>query len=136
MRIATLLAGLAALAVAGTATASPATSPATTPASSRYADTCFGLGSSVHYQPVDENTILVRDGLRVFRVGVNQCHNLRSIQPVIVNVLRGTSRICTPLDLQLTILDGPYGFPEPCIAQSITRLTDAEIAAIPKRDRP
>ena len=117
-----------------------ATAAAAQPLSDRQrsTDTCFRTGSNVIYRPVDENTINVRDGSAYYRIGVNHCHNLVGIQPVIVNVLRGTDRVCGPLDPQLTVYDGlgPGSFGEPCIAESVVRLTPDEVAAIPKKFKP
>lgn len=116
-----------------------ATTAAAQPLSDRERkNTCFGPGSNVVYRPADENTIYVRDGSSFFRISVDHCTNLTSIDPVIVNVLHGSDRVCGPLDLQLTIYDGPGpgGFPQPCIAQSIVRMSPDEVAAIPKKFKP
>ena len=129
-----------ALAGLALATAAAAQTPADRARSDRARSTnqCFNTGSNVIYRPADENTIYVRDGSAYFRVTVNQCHNLVGIQPVIVNVLHGTTRVCGPLDLQLTVYDGPGlgSIPEPCIAQSVVRLTPEEVAAFPKKFKP
>jgi hypothetical protein len=48
---------------------------------------------------------------------------------------RGSSSICSPLDLDLSVSDG-HGFHSPLIARSLTKLTPEEVAAIPRKDRP
>ncbi len=50
-------------------------------------------------------------------------------------MVRGSDRICTPIDLDLRVSDG-FGMAMPIRAKTITKLTPEEIAAIPKKDRP
>jgi hypothetical protein len=49
--------------------------------------------------------------------------------------LRGSSSICTPLDLQLELTDG-QSFRQGLIASAITKLSPEEAAAIPQKYRP
>jgi len=53
----------------------------------------------------------------------------------LVNQVRGSPWICTPLDLDLTLSDR-NGYRQPLIARSLRRLTPEEIAAIPRKDLP
>ena len=53
----------------------------------------------------------------------------------LVNRVRGSSWICSPLDLDLTLADDA-GMRQPLIVRSLRKLTPAEIAAIPKKDLP
>jgi hypothetical protein len=53
----------------------------------------------------------------------------------LVNQVRGSSWICSPLDLDLTLSDD-VGMRLPLIARSMKKLTPAEVAAIPKKYRP
>jgi hypothetical protein len=53
----------------------------------------------------------------------------------LVNRLRGSNWICGPLDLDLEVADHS-GFRQPVIARAMRKLTPAEVAAIPKKDRP
>ena len=48
---------------------------------------------------------------------------------------RGSDTVCDALDLDLSVSDG-HGFREFLIATSITKLTPAEVAAIPLKFRP
>jgi hypothetical protein len=54
----------------------------------------------------------------------------------LINKVRGSDWICSPLDLDLQVADSHGGFREPLIVKSITRLTPEQVAAIPKRDLP
>ncbi len=51
----------------------------------------------------------------------------------IVSVVRGSDRVCAPIDLDLRVSDG-FGIGIPIRAKTITKLTPEEIAAIPKKD--
>jgi hypothetical protein len=53
----------------------------------------------------------------------------------LVNRVRGSDWICSPLDLQLEVSD-VSGFREPLIVKSITHLTPDEVMAIPPKFRP
>jgi len=51
--------------------------------------------------------------------------------------VRGSDWICSPLDLQLWVVEnGRGGFREPVFVKSITRLTPDEVRAIPPKYRP
>ncbi len=53
----------------------------------------------------------------------------------LVSEVRGSSSICTALDLQLSVSDSG-GFREPLFPAKLTKLTPDEVAAIPKKFRP
>ncbi len=53
----------------------------------------------------------------------------------LVSIVRGSSSICSPLDLDLKVSDNS-GFATPLIARTLTKLTPEEVAAIPKKYRP
>jgi hypothetical protein len=54
----------------------------------------------------------------------------------LVSIARGGDTICDALDLNLSVSSGRNGFRETLIATSITKLTAAEVAAVPPRLRP
>lgn len=53
----------------------------------------------------------------------------------LINTVRGSSTICSAIDLDLAVSDGA-GFTQPLIVKSIRKLTPEEVAALPKKDRP
>jgi hypothetical protein len=53
----------------------------------------------------------------------------------LVNQVRGSNWICSPLDLDLTLSDR-NGYRQPLIARSLRKLTPEEVAAIPRKDLP
>ncbi len=53
----------------------------------------------------------------------------------LISEVRGSSSICTALDLQLSVSD-TGGFRAPLFPAKLTKLTPEEVAAIPKKFRP
>ena len=51
----------------------------------------------------------------------------------VLNV-RGSDMVCSPVDVDLSA--GPPGFKTPCIVDRLTQLTPAEVAALPKKEKP
>jgi hypothetical protein len=62
-------------------------------------------------------------------------HVRRDADRFLINRVRGSNWICSPLDLDLTLSDH-HGFQEPLIARALRKLTPEEVAAIPKKDLP
>jgi hypothetical protein len=48
--------------------------------------------------------------------------------------VNGPDTICAPIDLDLSA--GPPGFKTPCIVDKLTQMSPAEVAALPKKDKP
>lgn len=72
----------------------------------------------------------------VYRVDLSAgSSQLQSPNVHLVSVNRGSSSICSAIDLDLKVADS-MGFAEPLIAKTLTKLTPEEIAAIPKKFRP
>jgi hypothetical protein len=53
----------------------------------------------------------------------------------LVNLMRGSNSVCTPLDLDLSVSDSS-GFPEHLFIKALTKLTPDQVAAIPRKDLP
>ena len=80
-----------------------------------------------------------------FRANVNryyklelarECSTLKSINPHLVLTNRTGGMICSALDLDVKVSQSPGGIVEPCIAKSLSELTPAQIAALPKDAKP
>lgn len=97
---------------------------------------CFNSTNWRGWSPAPEGDALYlrMDGGDVFLVEVNG-RVRRHAGEFLVNQVRGSSWICSPLDLQLTISDD-NGFSRPVIATGLRKLTPEEVAAIPPEDRP
>ena len=87
----------------------------------------------------DSRSMYIRVGLKSFyRVDfTGMCPRLQSPGAHLVTRVRGSSWICSPLDLDIKVSDGPPGdIATPCIAKTITPLSAEEAAALPKKLRP
>lgn len=62
-------------------------------------------------------------------------YQLKSPGSFLINEVRGSNRVCSAIDLDLSVADDA-GFKTRLIPQSIRRLSPQEIAAIPKKDLP
>lgn len=73
----------------------------------------------------------------VYRVDLLPAGKLSLERPgkYLVSTQRGSSRVCSPVDLDLKLGD-LSGFSTPLFPQAITRLTREQVAALPRKDRP
>jgi hypothetical protein len=87
--------------------------------------------------PGDGDTLYLRVGMHdIYRVELTPgTHVRKDGDRFLVNRVRGSDWICSPLDLNLTLSDH-LGFREPLIARSLRKLTPEEIAMIPRKDLP
>lgn len=129
-------AGLMALATAGLL-ASTAHAQTGAPAPAKPARACFSLSDWHGWSSPRRDVLYMKVRNKdVYRLDLTGGSNqLGSAGTHIVSVVRGSDRICHPLDLDLRVSDG-FGFAMPIRAKTITKLTPEEIAAIPKKDRP
>jgi hypothetical protein len=54
----------------------------------------------------------------------------------LVNVVRGSNYICSPLDLDLSVVENNGGPRDFLFVKAITKLTPDEVAVIPRKDLP
>lgn len=135
---------LAALTVAGAlsgaagpagqaATSVPGVDTATTAAST---NTCFSR-RDVRNHTVGGPKTLYLDvaGRDVYRIEMsNSClASAVSSDPLIFNNQTASQSVCKPLDLDITV---SAAGPSRCIVSSISKLSPAEVAALPKKMRP
>ncbi len=99
---------------------------------------CFLSSQWQGWKAPDENTIYLRINVRdIYRVDLSAGSTLLKWPDTrLDSVEHGSSYICSPLDLQLTVAENGGGAREPIIAKAITKLTPEQIAAIPKKDLP
>jgi hypothetical protein len=83
------------------------------------------------------DALLLRINLHdIYRVDLTPgSHARRNPGEFLVNRVRGSSWICSSLDLDLTISDD-LGFRRPLIATGLRKLTPQEVAAIPRKELP
>ena len=96
---------------------------------------CFNVNSISNYAAVDRKTVNLRVGVsdyyQVTMLGV--CPDINWAQKVAFQATAGT-QVCDGLDLTVHV-PGPTG-PQECAADTIRKLTDDEVAALPKRQKP
>ncbi|MDP3658515.1 hypothetical protein [Phenylobacterium sp.] len=87
--------------------------------------------------PGDSDFLLLRvSGRDIWRVDLTPgVHVNKSPNRFLVNEMRGSTWICSAIDLDLTLSDRD-GFRQPLIAKSLRKLTPEEIAVVPPRDLP
>ena len=99
-------------------------------------DTCFKR-RDVHNHTVGGPKTLYLDvsGSGVYRVEMsNSCLSAAtSSDPLIFNNQTGGQSVCKPMDLDITV---SAAGPSKCIVSSISKLSPAEVAALPKKMRP
>ncbi len=116
---------------ASAATSSPATKPAQ--------NSCFRATDWQGWHATDDKTLYLRVNVGdIYRVDLNSpSPMLLAGDSHLVNVEHGSSYICSPIDLQLSVAqNGPGSFREFLFVKSITKLTPEQVAALPKKDRP
>lgn len=124
------LAGLAASTLGLAAVAADLAAPA--------AQQCFRSSDWRGWKATPDSTsIYIRVGVRqLFRLDLSgACPALQAPGAHLVTKLRGSSMICSALDLDLSVSDD-HGFATPCIVRNITPLSDSEAAALPKNLQP
>jgi hypothetical protein len=116
----------------------PALSDVPPPPPEKKGPQCFFVRSFENWKAPDNKTIYIRVDLhRYFRLDLaGTCGSLRSPGAYLVTKFRGSDVVCSALDWNISVVDGPHGIPQACIVKTMTELTPAEAAAIPKGSRP
>ncbi len=99
---------------------------------------CFFVNQFQNWRAPDARTIYVRVNIdRYYRLDLSrECPALRYPGAHLIMNVRGPSTICSAVDWDLKVNMGKRGISEPCIVRTMTPLTPAEAAAIPKRFKP
>ena len=121
-----------ALTALGTASALAFALPALAAASSAVPD-CFLTRDVRNHTVADDHTMYIDVGGRaVYRVDMNNncLAAATSSDPYVLRDHAGTGRICHKLDFDVAVQGNR------CIVDSVTRLTPAEVAALPRKVRP
>ncbi len=126
-----MLAGLTLTGLAGSA----ATAKSGADPKSLASNQCFRMHDVRGSVQVNESRLnILTDDHRYIRVDtVGRCFSPPYIDPYIVQV-HGSDMVCSPIDLDLSA--GPAGFQTPCIVDRISQMSPAEVAALPRKDKP
>lgn len=99
---------------------------------------CFLSSNWEAWKSPDPSTVYLRVTMnRVFRLELSRpAYDLNDPSAHLVSEIRGSSWICSPLDLQPLYLSDNHGMREPLFVKSMTELTPEEVKAIPAKYRP
>ncbi|HEY2707419.1 MAG TPA: hypothetical protein VGI95_05140 [Caulobacteraceae bacterium] len=94
---------------------------------------CITMGHIQNTKMASPRVLLVRaDGGHTFRIGfASDCNSAASFG-VVMHPFDNSGQVCQPLALDISVRDTG----ERCIANSLSRLSDEEVAALPPRLRP
>jgi hypothetical protein len=100
------------------------------------ANQCFRPDEINGFNAPDDHTVYIRVGVNDFYKLdlMGDCIDLTFRQSLGIQRTPGMGWICSPLDA--TIVYRETGMPERCPVTGIHKLSAAEVAALPKRDRP
>lgn len=88
------------------------------------------------YVGVDDRTIVVRSLGRAWKLTTTPSSFITDPSAVFVNVVRGPSSLCSPLDFQLSVATPPgLAFRTPLIVQDFRPIPLAEAKALTERRR-
>lgn len=96
---------------------------------------CFHASNVNGFRASDDRTVYLRVGVRdVYRLDLmSPCADVNWSERIGI-VHRGSPWICSGLDAEI-VAPSPIG-PHACPVQTLRKLTPAELAALPKKDRP
>jgi hypothetical protein len=110
------------------------------PALAQPAQACFYITQWNGWKAPDDHTLYLNiSNGKIVRLDLaGSCPEIRDPDARLINDDRGGSgQLCSPLDWDLRVSDGPPGgIATPCIVKGMTLLTPDEAAAIPKNMRP
>lgn len=114
------------------------TAPALAQEAPKQRPQCFSVESFENWRAQDTKTIYIRADLnRYFRVEfVQECQALAWPDARLIMNVRGSHLICSPVDLDLRVSEGVHDIAMPCIVKSLTALSPADVAALPKTFKP
>lgn len=98
---------------------------------------CFTMAQMGNWRS-DGKTIYFRAGVnRYYKLELaRECSTLKGIDPRLLITSRTGGTVCTALDLDVKAGESPGGIVEPCFPRTLSELTPAEAAALPKDVKP
>lgn len=99
---------------------------------------CFSISQYEGWRAADDKTVYIRaDVSHYYRLDFAQvCSELTLPEARLIITVRGPDTICSALDLDIKVNQYPDGVAQPCIVKTLTELTPAEAAALPKKFKP
>ena len=98
---------------------------------------CFYSSNMSSFKEAGDRAVYVRVGVKdLYRLDLfSTCHDLRWAQTIGVES-RGSSWICSGSNSDAVLIVPSTLGPERCMVTDVKKLTDAEIDALPRKDRP
>jgi len=98
---------------------------------------CFYSSNMSSFKEAGDRAVYVRVGVNdLYRLDLfGTCHDLRWAQSIGVES-RGSSWICAGSNADAVLIVPSTLGPERCMVTDVKKLTDAEIEALPRKDRP
>lgn len=97
---------------------------------------CFFVNEVQSFASSDDRKVYVRTGRNeVFELTTFSCNNVDWSTSIGIAARGGGSSVCSGFDAELIVPDIGAG-QRTCPVTAVRRLTEAEIAALPPRDRP
>ena len=129
--------GYLAAALAGAALAAADATAALAQAPARSLNQCFHSSQWDGWSSPGPGVIYIKVGAsKIFKVELaNPDRRLKQGGRFLVFSPRGSSMICNAIDLNLSLAD-TSGYDRPLFPTTLVRLTDEEVAAIPRKFRP
>jgi len=119
------------------ATAAPAqAAPPSAPGASTGRD-CFRMSQLRGHKRVDARTLNIETGsgaIYRWEMSGSCLAGSSGNDPLVMSPTSGSDMICRPIDLDLKVMSG--SILSPCIIKSFTKLTPAEVAALPAKQKP
>lgn len=99
---------------------------------------CFFSRDYQGFRAIDQHAMYIRVNVSdIYRIEFEgTCPEILEPDARLITVVRGSDQICGPLDWDLRVGQSPPSIATPCIVKSQTRLTPAEAAAIPRKQKP
>ena len=100
---------------------------------------CFSLNQMQGWKAPDNKTIYIRVNMhQYYRLDLSaSCAMLTMPESHLITKARGSDRICSAIDWDLSVSEPPPGaIPEACIVKQMTLLTPEQSDAIPPKFRP
>ena len=97
---------------------------------------CFSMSEMNGWRSPDGKSIYFRTGAdRYYRLDLaRECSTLKSINPHLLLKNRQGGLVCSALDLDVKASE--TGIAEPCFPKTLSELSPAEAAALPKEAKP
>ena len=99
---------------------------------------CFLIHELQSWRAPDAQTLYIRViGQRYYRLDLGtSCPQIKWPGAHLITKTRGAESVCSAIDWDLKVSPGPSGLAQSCIVKTMTALTPADVATLPKNQKP